>query len=205
MKFKVRLGFRFLTNANAVIEGNRFAAGVIDNPLYPGEDIQDQAAKVGVSSGKLKTALEKPKSATRTSDIAAARVVWETDMAALANMVELVVWAATGSDAAKIAMIQSTNMEIVGHGGGTKHTFSANRGDNSGEVKFDAEGDEAVAHLYTWSADLENFANKADPWTSSGAKTTATGVPKARLAFFHKGIYTKKRVDWQGPIFLTVL
>jgi len=205
MKLKIKLGFDHITDANAVIEGNRFATGVIDNPLYPGEDIQDQAAKLGVSSGKLLTALEKPKSPTRTSEIAAARLVWETDMAALANMVELVVWAATGSDESKIAMIQSTNMDVVGHGGGTTHTFSVKRGDNSGEVVFDAEGDEAVAHLYTWSADLENFTNKADPWESSGAKTTATGVPKARLAFFHKGIYTKKRVDWQGPIFLTVL
>ena len=205
MKFKVRLGFRFLTNANAAIVGVRYAEGVEGNPFYPGVDIQAQAAKVGVSSGKLLTALEKPKSPNRTSNIAAARVVWETDVTALTSMVELVVLNTTASDEAKIAMIQSANMEVVGHGGGTTHTFTANRGDNSGEVKFDAEGDEAVAHLYTWSADLENFANKADPWESSGAKTTAIGVPKARLAFFHKGIYTKKRVDWQGPIFLTVL
>ena len=205
MKFNVRLGFGVINNENAVIIGNRYAAGIDDNAYFQGVDIQAQGVKVGVSSGKLLTALEKPKSPTRTSDIAAARVVWETDVTALTGMVELVVLNTIASDEAKIAMIQSANMEVVGHGGGRTHTFTANRGDNSGEVKFDAEGDEAVAHLYTWSADLENFTNKADPWESSGAKTTATGVPKARLAFFHKGIYTKKRVDWQGPIFLTVL
>jgi len=205
MKFKVRLGYGNIDNPNAVIIGYRYAAGIDNNAYFPGEDIQDQGAKVGVSSGKLKTALEKPKSPTRTSGIADARVVWETDVTSLANMVELVVLNTIASDEVKIAMIQSANMEVVGYAGGSKHTFSVKRGDNSGEVVLDAEGDEAVAHLYTWSADLENFTNKADPWESSGAKTTAIGVPKARLAFFHKGIYTKKRVDWQGPIFLTVL
>ena len=196
MKPEVKLGFRDTTNANAVIIGNRFAAGVIDNPLYPGEDIQDQAAKVGDSSGKLKTALEKPKSPTRTSEIAAARVVWETDMAALANMVELVVWAATGSDETKIAMIQSANMEVAGHGSGKKHVFSANRGENSGEVKFDAEGDEAVAHLYTGQQIWKTLPTKPTHGKARVRKQPQQACPKRDLPFFIKESTPKK--EWIG-------
>ncbi|MEI8202966.1 MAG: hypothetical protein WCH34_08140 [Bacteroidota bacterium] len=206
MSVRIKLELNKTNNEKAVIKGGLFADGVTNNSNFTEQQIIDQGVKVRVSSGKLKTALEKPKGPTRTDAVKVARAVWDNDVNVLARMEEISVNSLDCSDDEKAEKIHSANMEVVGYTFPKKHTFTAERGANSGEVDFDAEGSDAVAHLYTWTTDLVNYTNKADPWDSSGAKTTAIKVPLGRLAFFHKGIFRKqRRMDWEGPILLTVL
>ncbi len=205
MGVRVKLGFKNITNSQAVIKGGTYADGVTNNQNFTEQQIIDAGAKVRVTSGKLKTALEMPNGPTRADAIKLARVAWENDVSILAGLEEVSVNSTDDSNDEKAEKIHSANMEVVGYTFPKKHTFSAKRGANSGEVDFDAEGNGAVAHLYSWTADLVNFTNKADPWDSSGAKTTATKLPLGKFAFFHKGIFAGKRMDWEGPIFLTVL
>jgi hypothetical protein len=206
MKIQIKLGFNDISNSNAVINGKLYADGVADNAFFPQEAVKDQGTVVLTATGNLKTALEQPKSPTRTSGINAARAAWEKEVTTLTNLEENVVNGANVADDVKIQMVQSANREVVGHTPRQKYDFTVNRGPNSGEVVFTAETKDAVAHLYTWTSDTVHFANKADPWESAGAKTTATGVPvDDELAFFHKAIFHTKRMDWEGPIFLTPL
>lgn len=206
MKVQIKLGFKEITNSEAVIQGTLFASGVVNNTFFPELNVIAQGIVVQTATDTLQTALGQPKSSTRTSGINAARVVWETEVTSLSKMQEIVVNSADVADDVKIQMVQSANRAVVVYGVHQKYGFTATRGDNSGEVVFTAETIDAVAHLFTWSSDLENYTNKADPWTSAGAKTTATGVPvDDELAFFHKAIFAGKKMDWEGPIFLKVL
>ena len=206
MKIQIKLGFRKLKNADAVIKGDLYADGVDDNPFFPETAVIAQGLVVKSSSENLKNALEKPISLTRSSGIKAARSKWELEVTKLTKLQEIVVNSADVADDVKIQMVQSTNREVIEHPVHQKYDFTAKRGPNSGEVIFTAVTKDAVSHLYTWTDDLVNFTNKVDPWTSAGAKTTATGLPIGNeLAFFHKAIFAKKRMDWEGPIFLKVL
>jgi hypothetical protein len=206
MKIQIKLGFRKIKNADAVIKGDLYAAGVDDNPFFPEANVIAQGLVVKSASANLKNALEKPKSLTRSSEIKVARRKWELEVTKLTKLQEIIVNSADVADDVKKEMVQSANREVVEHPIHQKYDFSAKRGTNSGEVIFTAVTKDAVSHLYTWTDDLKNFTNKADPWVSAGAKTTATGVPTGNeLAFFHKAIFARKRMDWEGPIFLTVL
>ena len=203
---QIKLGFNKIDNANAVTKGGQYAEGVVDNVYFTDQEINDKGADVFTASDDLKKALQQPKSSTRSSGIVVARIDWETEVRALTKLQQKVINDAEVSDEVKVEMIKSANREVAKQGANHKYKFTGKRGKNSGEVEFTAVNDEAVAHLFTWTDDLENFTNKADPWTSTGAKTTAEGVPvEKRLALFHKGIYAKKRMDWEGPIFLTVV
>jgi hypothetical protein len=206
MTIEIKLGFHEISNAEAVINGDLYAQGVDGNPYFTGADIIAKGEAVKTASENLKNALDRPKSITKSSGIKIARAKWEKEVSALTKMQELVINSADAIDEEKIKMARSANREVVEHPVRQKYDFTAKRGDNSGEVKFTAATKDAVAHLYTWCTDLETFIDKADPWVSSGAKTIASGVPIGKeLAFFHKAIFTKKRMDWEGPIFLTVL
>jgi hypothetical protein len=206
MKIQIKLGFDDLSNTDAVTQGYLYAEGVDGNPYFPGENIVAQGPIVKTKTDKLQEALAKPKSPTRTPAINAARAEWETEVTSLTKMQEIVVNSADVADDVKIEMVKSANREVVVHPVRQKYDFTAKRGANTSEVVFTAVTKDAVAHLYTWTSDLVNFTNKADPWVSASAKTTATGVPVGNeLAFFHKAIFAKKRMDWEGPIFLKVL
>ena len=206
MKIQIKLGFDDLSNSEAVVQGYLYASGVDSNPFFPETNIIAQGVVVKGKTDKLEEALAKPKSSTRTPAINAARAEWETEVTALTKMQEIAVNAADVADDVKIEMVQSANREVIEHTPRQKYTFSVKRGTNSGTAVFTAETKDAVAHLFTWTEDLVNFANKADPWESASAKTTATGVPVNKdLAFFHKAIFAKKRMDWEGPIFLKLL
>ena len=206
MKIQILLGFEKTTNPNAVIKGELYADGVADNAFFPEDAVKEQGLVVKSKTDKLKEALAKPKSPTRTPAINAARAEWETEVTTLTNLEENVVNNANVADDVKIEMVQSANREVVVRPVHQKYDYTVKRGPNSSEVVFTAVTKDAVAHLYTWTSDLENFTNKADPWVSASAKTTATGVPVGNeLAFFHKAIFAKKRMDWEGPIFLKVL
>ena len=205
MKFRIKLGFEEITDPEAVIQGNLYADGIDGNAYFPEQPIIDKAAEVGVASENLKKALELPKTSTKTTAVKVARDKWELEVTALTKLEENAVNAADVSDDEKLLMVESANREMVGHTARKKYTFDVERGENSGEVIFTGDTKDAVAHMYTWSADLENFTNKADPWESASAKTTATGVPLGKLAFFHKSIFRTKRMDWEGPLFLDVL
>ena len=179
---------------------------VADNDYFPQEDVKEQGGVVQTATEDLQKALALPKSSSRTSAIKAARAKWEKEVTTLTNLEENVVNAANVSDEVKVVMVQSANREVVEHPVRQKYDYTVKRGPNSGEVVFTAVTKDAVAHLYTWSSDLVNFTNKADPWESASAKTKTSGLPVGNeLAFFHKAIFAKKRMDWEGPILLKVL
>ncbi len=206
MKIQIRLGLHEIKNSDAVIKGDLYAKGVDNNPYFPGADIIAQGDVVKTCSDKLKGALDEPKSSTKSSSINIARTKWDKEVSTLTTMEELVVNNADATDEEKIKMVQSANREVVEHPVRQKYQFTAKRGANSGEIDFTAVTKDAVAHLYTYCTDLETFKDKADPCCSAGAKTTASGVPIGKeLAFFHKAIFAKKKMDWEGPIFLTPL
>jgi hypothetical protein len=205
MEAQIKLGFEEITNEDATIKGILYADGTVGNPYFTGAELIAQGVLVRNDTVDLGKALQKPISPTRASNIQIARNTWEKDVRLLTQMQQIVVSAADVSDEEKIKMIKSANREVVQHTNRQKFTFTAKRGPNSGEVVFTAETSDAVAHLFTYTTDLISFKSKADPWESASAKTTATGIPKGELAFFHKGIFTKKRMDWEGPVFLTVL
>jgi hypothetical protein len=206
MKINIKLGFEEIKNSDAVIKGYSYASGVDSNPYFTMAEILAQGPIVKTASDKLKEALEKPKSSTRSDDINVARELWEKEVTYLTQLEEIVVRNASVTDEEKIKMVHSANREVADHAVRQKYDFTVNRGPNSGEVVFTAVTKDAVAHMFTWTKDLVNFTNKADPWESAAAKTTATVVPVGdELAFFHKAIFYKKRMDWEGPIFLTPL
>jgi hypothetical protein len=158
-----------------------------------------------ILTGDLGTEMQKPLSPTRASSILVARNTWNKEVRLLTQMERIVFSAADVTDAEKEKMIKSANREVAQIGVRQKFTSTAKRGPNANEFIFTAESLDAVAHIYTWTPDLVPFTGKADPWESAGAKTTDLVVPKGDLAFFQKGIFQKKRIDWEGPIFLTVL
>jgi hypothetical protein len=206
MKIQIKLGFRNLSNQKAVIQGNLYADGVAENPYFNYPNIKAKGQAIVLASDNLRTALSMPRSTTRTQDIKVARIKWESEVTELTRLQEIVVNNADVSDEKKIEMVKSGNREVVEHPIRQKYNFTVKRGKNSGEVVFTAETKNAVAHLYTWTDDHINYTNKADPETSTSAKKTAKGLPVGKeLAFFHKGIFRKKSMDWEGPIFLTVL
>lgn len=205
MEAQIKLGFEEISNDEALTQGIHYYEGTVNNAYFTSAEIIAQGQKVKTVTGDLGTEMGKPLSPTRASSILIARNVWNKEVRLLTQMEQLVVTAAAVSDDEKVKMIKSANREVIQKTVHQKFAFAANRGANSKEVVFTAETSDAVAHLYTWTPDLVHFTGKADPWESAGAKTTATGVPLGALAFFHKGIFTKKRMDWEGPIFLTVL
>ena len=204
-KIQIKQGIVDLKNSDAVIAADLFAEGVVDNDYFTDAGVVAQGVKVKTAADKLKGALDAPKSATKSSTIASKRADLEKEVFILTNLEENVVNAANVSDDVKIDMVKSANREVVVHPVRQKYNFTAKAGSNNGEVDFTAETKDAVAHLYTWTQDLENFTNKADPLCSAGAKKTAKGLPlEIELAFFHKAIFARKEMDWEGPIYLTL-
>jgi hypothetical protein len=84
------------------------------------------------------------------------------------------------------------------------HTFTVNNTKNTGVVRCTAEGD-ANAHLFEYTFDLVNYANRV-----RGAESTTSTVEFTvsevghETAFFHKAIKPNVKSDWEGPIFLRV-
>ncbi len=205
MAVKIKNGFDQISNENAVTKGGQYKAGTVNNAHLTSVDIIAKGVIVGDKTDDLETSLQAPISSSRSSNIVVSRMDWETAVRKLTNAQQTVLDNAVVSDEEKIAWILSANREVAGHGGNIKYTFAVQQGPNSGEVEVTAEVADAVAHLVTWTEDLVDFTKKADPWTSTSAKTTVPHVPTGvRLAFFHKGIYATKRMDWEGPIYLTV-
>jgi hypothetical protein len=205
MKVKVVLRLASSSNAQVLIDGDRYVTCMTGNAHFTDTGIVAMVATCKTSVAGLRAAINAPTSDTRTDNIAIARDVLDRNLTMLGAAVEEVANNPAIPDSQREEIVHSAGMETKNQGHRGARTFKATNTGISGRVHLAAPGD-ANAHEWQYTEDVINYTARIDIESSTTADTFVGGLKKGKeYAFFHKAIKPKVRTEWEGPVLLVVL
>jgi hypothetical protein len=204
MKIVIVLFLSERTDPEILVDTNHYAVSMGASSYFSGADFVAQIAATVEAAGNLQTAMNAPWSEGKTADVQVARNALDYQLNKLASMVENKANDPTQPDDVRIEIAKASGMKRKDQYIPQIHKFTVKNTENSGVVRCTAEGD-ANAHLYEYTFDLVNYANRVrgKESTNSTVEFTVSEVGR-KTAFFHKAIKPNEEPDWEGPLFLIV-
>ena len=205
MRIIVALKLAICGNAKMLINGDRYVNCMTGNAHFQSLKSVELVAKCKICVTNLRTAINAPKSETKTDNIRIARDALDRSLTMLGANVEHVANDPSILDSQRVEIVHSTGMEIKSQVHRGRFVFSVKNTDVSGTVRLRAQGRKR-AHEWQYTDDVINFTGRIAVPSTTKATTHIANLKKVtEYAFFHKAIKRGGNTDWEGPILLVVI
>ncbi len=202
MKIQVVLSLGSCSNAQVLIDGDRYVTSMTGNTYFAPAAITDILTTCQTSITNLRAAINAPISSIRTDNIKIARDALDRNLTMLGAKVEEVANDPTIADALRVEIAHSAGMDVKNQIRPQKHQFTVANTEISGTVHLTAQGG-AKAHEWQYTSDIINFTERIAVPTTTTANTNVPNLKKGtEYAFFHKAIEVGQNSGWEGPIIL---
>jgi hypothetical protein len=205
MKIIVVLGLGDCSNAQVLIDGDRYVANMTGNAHFAAAPIVEQIGICRTSVSNLRLAINAPRSDTRSDNIRIARDVLDRNLSILGAKVEEIANDPSIPDTKRVEIVHSAGMAVKNQVHPGKHKFTVKNTEVRGTVHLTAQGG-ANSHEWQYTTDIINFTGRIAAHTTTKANTDIRNLKKlTEYAFFHKPIVPNGDTDWEGPIILIVM
>jgi hypothetical protein len=200
MKVKVVLGLAKRSDAQVLIDGDKYTTSMTGNDHFTEASVVEQVNTAKDAVTDLRTAKNAPVSSTKTDNIRIARDALDRALTTLGARVEEVANNPSIPDAQRVEIVHSAGMDAKDQVHPSKHRFTVRDTEISGTVHLTATGG-ANAHEWQYTADAINFTGRISVRSTTKAKTDIANLQKGvEYAFFHKATIPNVETDWEGPI-----
>ncbi|HEX3009959.1 MAG TPA: hypothetical protein VHO90_20325 [Bacteroidales bacterium] len=204
MRVQVALKLGLSSNPQVLIDGDRYVTCMTGNPHFADARIVAMVATCKTSVAGLRTAINAPRSDTRSDNIRIARDVLDRNLTMLGAAVEEVANNPAIPDSQREEIVHSAGMETKNQVHPAARVFRVINTGISGRVQLLAKGN-AKAHQWKYTEDVINYTGCIDLESTTTADTFVGNLKKGKeYAFFHKPIKPKVHTEWEGPVLLLV-
>ena len=200
MKIQVVLSLGSCSNAQVLIEGDRYMTSMTGNAYFTPPAIVEVITACKTAITNLRAAINAAPSNSKTDNIRIARDVLDRSLTMLRGKVEDVANAPSVPDTKRIEIVHSAGMDVKDQVHVQRRRFTVSNTEVSGTVHLTAQGG-AKAHEWQYTPDIINFEGRiAVPTTTTGITDIANLKKGTEYAFFHKAIVANGNIGWEGPI-----
>jgi hypothetical protein len=205
MKIQIALRLSQTTNAQVLRDSTYYTNAIASNAFFAADDLEQQVQSTVEATNNLRNSIDQPNSDAKKDRVKGCRSALDRQLKILASKIEDIANHPKIPDEGRQAIVHDAGMSLKNTPTPKrKRVFRAKNTNIEGVVYLEAPGG-VLAHEWQYTEDVSGLTKRINLPGTSISSTEVLGLEIGkRYAFFHRAIISKKKTDWEGPLFLTV-